>query len=403
MGLWRWIRRTVADPGHNRPVPIFLEQGSRGQGYVFRLGVRAGIDGSQIARVPVSRRLNPDRHPLLKEIHSCEVMGRKLEAGNIYALKNKVAAQLETIAPARRLPICYFRVAAADYELPVYEQEGKFVSGLLGGPHLKESDLSAVYREICRYLVSAGYIRDPSQVDVGIVRARDLTRVDPAAVFRSLANSGVWLPAVDGASDEGPVVGLVDRAARLSTEQEGGERLLRPGSDYSSAAPDIIGLLGLLRGEVGRDSFTDPDDLYASAVRPDIWEAAFERTSSAGSLLVACMTDRYATRLELPVCRAGAAELATALVDREINVFSAADEQSLARAVGRYLHMHGFLRFADEVEVKGLDQVQTGQLEREDAWPRDDLDPPQALASRRRFHRDETSVGHHRGRPRERW
>ena len=41
--------------------------------------------------------------------------GQALEAANVYALGAKVARLLETIAPARALPLCYFRVPAMDY------------------------------------------------------------------------------------------------------------------------------------------------------------------------------------------------------------------------------------------------------------------------------------------------
>ena len=68
--------------------------------------------------------MNPSPHPILKEIHHCEVAGQTLEAANVYALKAKVERLLETIAPARALPLCYFRAPAMDYELPVYEQGG---------------------------------------------------------------------------------------------------------------------------------------------------------------------------------------------------------------------------------------------------------------------------------------
>src|SRR5207244_8555549 len=93
--LWRWIRWVATDTGeHARQVPIELER-TRDGDYGFRLGVRAGFGGQDTARIPVARRTNPEPHPILKEIHYCEVAGQTLEAANVYALKAKVAALLE--------------------------------------------------------------------------------------------------------------------------------------------------------------------------------------------------------------------------------------------------------------------------------------------------------------------
>ena len=104
MGLWRWARNVIADRGEDAPVPIFLERAADDNGYSFRLGVRAGLGGQETARIDLRCRLNPNPHPVLKEIHSCEVVGRSLQAANVYSLRAKVAALLDSIAPARTLP-----------------------------------------------------------------------------------------------------------------------------------------------------------------------------------------------------------------------------------------------------------------------------------------------------------
>src|SRR3954452_6257380 len=114
--VWAWARGVVEDRGEGTPVPIFLERGAGGEGYAFRLGVRAGFGGGETARIPVHQRLNHAPHPILKEVHWCEVAGRTLEAANVFALKEKVAALLDGIAPARVLPLAYFRVPDMDYE-----------------------------------------------------------------------------------------------------------------------------------------------------------------------------------------------------------------------------------------------------------------------------------------------
>ena len=116
MGVWSWARRVATETGLDAEIPISIERVPRAEGerYAFRLGVRAGFGGQDTARIPVSRWPNPAPHPVLKEIHSCEVAGRTLEAANVYALRTKVAAVLAQLAPGGALPVCYFRVPDMD-------------------------------------------------------------------------------------------------------------------------------------------------------------------------------------------------------------------------------------------------------------------------------------------------
>jgi len=269
---------------------------------------------------------------------------------------------LETIAPARALPLCYFRAPAMDYELPVYEsversgtvgaeRRGWLTTPVLGGPRIRARDLAGIRRQVCRYLESAGYVNDADEVSVGVVRPRDLSRVPPAAVLRSLSDPDLWLPSVEGTSEDGPVVGVVGHAPQLRR----GARRRRGGGpsveDTAPAAPDVIALIRYLQTELGRSGQVAAWGLYASAVRPEIWAAAEARTDDAGSRLVAHLTDDYSTRLELEVRRTGAGDVAAALEDRGINVFLAPDEGALATQVGHHLAGSEFLRFTTEVEV----------------------------------------------------
>ena len=362
MGVWSWAKGVVADTGQQEPIPIDLERTAT-DGYAFRLGVRAGFGGQETARIPVTRRVNPSPHPILKEIHHCEVAGQTLEAANVYALRAKVARALETIAPARTLPICEFRVPEMDYALPVYEQGGMLTSPVLGGPKLKAPDLAGIRRVVCRYLESAGYVRDMDEVAVGVVRPRDLRRVAPAAVFRSHSDPELWLPAVEGVSEEGPVVGIVGHAPQLRRPERrraGAGPLVE---DAAPAAPDVIALLRYLRAELGRSGSMASWGLYASEVRPEIWAATESRANAAGSRLVAYLSDDEATRLELTVLRTGAGDVALALEDRGINVFLAPDEDALAIQVGHHLIGAGFLRFAEEVEVHPAEAPRADRLE----------------------------------------
>ena len=334
----------MTEDGRPEAVRIDLERAPDGA-YSFRLGVRAGFGGQEVARIPIEQRVNADPHPILKEIHSCEIGGRALEAANVYALREKVAAQLETIAPGRSLPLCYFRAPAMDYELPVYEDGGRLASPVIGGPRIRAGDLAGIRRHVCRYLVGAGYVHDPEEVVVGVLRPRDLRRVPPAAVFRSLDDPDVWVPSVEGVSEEGPVIGVLGHAARLRVEERprAGER--RRAGQTAPAAPDVIELLRFLRaGGMG-------GGLYATEVRPEIWAAAQRTTVDTRRRLVAYLTDEEASTLELEIRRTGFGELVAALEDRGISVLLAPDEDALAELAGSYLAAAGFLRFATEVEL----------------------------------------------------
>jgi hypothetical protein len=353
MGFWSWAKGVVVERGEHAPVPIELERTGPHGAYSFRLGVRAGFGGQETARIPVGRRTNPAPHPILKEIHHCEVAGQTLEAANVYALKAKVARLLETIAPARALPLCYFRVPAMDYELPVYEQGGWLTSPVIGGPRLRARDLAGIRGQVCRYLEATGYVHDVDEVTVGVVRPRDLRRVAPAAVFRSHDDPTLWIPSVEGTSPDGPVVGVVGHAPQLQRSER--RRGAGPSvEDTAPAAPDVLALLRYLRTAV--------EDVYASEVRPEIWSAAEERTVTAGTRLVAHMSDDESTRLELPVRRTGAGDVAVAVQDRVINVFLAHDEDALATQVGRHLAGAEFLRFAEEVEIHAAEPPRAERL-----------------------------------------
>ena len=372
MSVWRWAKHVVADRGEGEPVPIFLER-TGDRGYRFRLGLRAGFGGQETARIEVRRRLNPEPHPVLKEVFSCEVAGRTLEAANVFALRAKVAALLQSIAPAGTLPLCYFRVPAMDYELAVYEHEGRISSPILGGPRLRADDLAGIRRHISRYLVSAGYAREPDDIEVLVLRPRDLRLVPPAAVLRSSTDPGVWVPCVDGVSAEGPVVGVLEHAARLWDPRRARAGAGPALDEASPAAPEVVSLLRYVRHELPRGRrAVDPATLYATDVRPDQWALGEARLSEARARLVAYLSDDDGTRHELAIRHTAGGESVTAIEDRGISFFAAADDEELAGAVGRYLAAQGFLRFAQEIEVQPAEVARAERLDADSIWTRDD-------------------------------
>jgi hypothetical protein len=361
--LWARARRVATETVPHADIPISLERVDE-HGYAFRLGVRAGIGGQEAARIPIQRVVNPAPHPILKEVHRCEVGGRQLEAANMHALQAKVSALLEQVAPGQSLPLLYFRAPEMDYELPVYEEGGHYVSPIVGGQSLKAEDLAGIRGNICRYLVSAGYVTGADEVEVGVLRPSDLRRVPSAAVFRSYADPDLWLPAVEGTSPEGVVIGILEQATRLRRPERRRAGAGPLAAATPPAAPDVIELLRYLRTELSRSGgVADPSTLYASEVREEIWSAAQRHTQDTGRRLIAYMTDDQATTLELAVLRTGFGEVATAVQDRGINVFLGWDEDALATIIGRYLAGEGFLRFATEVEVHAVEAPRAERLD----------------------------------------
>jgi nitrogen regulatory protein P-II 1 len=364
------IETVVEDRGEQSPVPIFLERGENGEGYAFRLGVRAGFGGGETARIPVFQRMNDSPHPILKEVHSCSVAGRTLEAANVFALREKVGALLEGIAPARILPLAYFRVPEVDYELPVYERDGEIIAPRTLGPKLKGRDLAEIRTHVCQYLVASGYCAVSEQVSVGVLRPRDLRLVEPACIFRSIDDEDIWVPSVEGISAEGPVIGVLENAARIAGPERrraGGGPLAQ---ESAPAAPDVVSLLRFLRSELERSGklSVDTDSLYASEVQPEIWAHASTRTEDAGASLVAWLSDDEHTRLELQIRRTGAGDVCCAVESGHIEVFLAPDPDALAQSVGRYLHAAGFLRFAGEVEIHAATPPRAERLSASDIW-----------------------------------
>jgi hypothetical protein len=320
----------IADTGEEDPVPIALERANGG--YAFRLGLRAGFGGGETARIPVSVRPNANQHPILKEVYSCEVAGQQIEAANVHALRARVAAQLDSLAPARTLPLVWFGVPRAAYELPAYEYGDEIVCPILGGSKLRAPDLGGMRALVCRHLISTGYVDDEDEVTIGVLQPRDLRRVPPAAIFRCEEDPAMWIPAVGGVSEEGPVVGLLDHG-----------RLV---------AADVLGLLRAL-GD-------DPRGVYAEWVNDEAWVVAEARTRAEPIHLLAHLPD---TTLELAVRRTAFGELVTAVEDRGITLLAGGDADELAAVVGRRLAGNGHLRRPQDVEVAARGPARPDRLD----------------------------------------
>jgi hypothetical protein len=221
---------------------------------------------------------------------------------------------------------------------------------MIAGANLKAPDLAGIRRNVCRYLVNAGYVSDPSQVEVQVVRPSDLRLVAPAAVIRSIEDPELWFAAVEGRSSEGLVIGLLGEATELKPEQRrraGTQELSSP-----PAASDVASLLRLVGNELAeKGELEDPFALYATQVRPAIWERTGELTDATGERFTCWLEGEESEPLELPLRRTAAGELVIALEDDGITVFVAAEEPVLAKRLGQYLSGSGFLRFEDTVEV----------------------------------------------------
>jgi hypothetical protein len=381
MRIWAWAKRVATDQtGGIEPVPIELERnpgaavelGAENPPdvplFLLRVGLRGGFEGAVRAGIPVYRRDNPAPHPVLKEIYGCEVAGKVLEAANIYALRAKVQRQLEVIAPSGRLPLGYFRAPRFDYSLPIYEEDSHLVCPVLAGPRIKANGLGDLREPVLTHLRAAGYVEADDEAELLVVRPSDLRLVTPAAVLRSL-DGAVWLPAVEGSSSAGPVVGLLGHPAELVTESR-----LRHG--FSSrqpppSSPDVSGLLRLVGQSLLRAGrLADPWSLYAAGVRAEIWARTEELTESTRRLLTAHLEG--GSVIEVPIRRTAAGESVGAIRDEGICVFLAGDDDALCRSVGSYLVDTGFLRDPADLRPESVaepaperldpDSIFTGQV-----------------------------------------
>ena len=374
MNLWSWTKHVIADQtGGVEPIPIRLERNPGAAVelgadnppdvplYALRVGIESGFGRTQ-AGLPVYRRDNPAKHPILKEIYRCEVAGKLLEAANVYALRDKVQRQLETIAPGHSLPLCYFRAPRFDYSLPVHEQGSRVVCPVLAGPKIKADGLDEIREPVARNLRTAGYLGPDEEPEVLVVRPSDLKLVPPAAVIRSLDDPSLWHPTVEGVSDDGPVVGLLAHPAELRD----GERRGAP-QDPPPSAPDVTGLLRRIGAEmVQRGATRNPWALYASDVRREIWARTEALTDPTSSTLVCHMEG--GEDLECPVRHTAAGELVAALQERAITVFLAGDLDALNSIVGRYLAEAGFLRHAADLRSETVSAPPAEALDPDSIW-----------------------------------
>jgi hypothetical protein len=395
MKPWSWTKRVVTDQtGGIEPVPVDIERnpgaivelGAENPPdvplYALRVGVRGGFGGVR-AGLPVYRRENPDPHPILKEIYRCEVAGKILDAANIYSLRAKVQRQLEVIAPARSLPLCYFRATRFDYSLPVYEEGSHLVCPVLAGPSIKAESLADLREPVVRHLHTAGYLAAEEEPEVLVLRPSDLRLVPPAAVIRCLDDPALWLPAVEGVSEEGPVVGLLSHPVELATETRrtrGATAVAPPPS-----APDVTALMRFIGGELAvRGRLVNPWTLYASEVRPEIWARTEELTDGTNRKLTAQLEG--GPPLEVPVRHTAAGEAVGALRDERISVFLAGDHDALADVIGRYLAEREFLRDPGDLRPELVTAAPPERLDPDSIWtgaPRDfDVAPTKELATK---------------------
>ena len=308
--------------------------------YVLRVGVRGGFGGTR-AGLPVYRRDNPAPHPVLKEIYQCEVAGKVLESANIYALREKVQRQLDVIAPARSLPLCYFRAPRYDYSLGVHQEGAHLACPVLAGPRIRAANLAEIREPVLDHLRAAGYLVADEAPEVLVLRPSDLRLVPPAAVIRSLEERNLWLPTVEGTSAEGPVVGLLSHPTELLTEVR--RRRGAPARDAPPSAVDVTALLRWVGGEMMiRGRLASPWSLYAGEVRPEIWARTEELTDPTSRTLLAHLDG--GTTLEVPVRHTAAGEAVGAIRDVGVAVFLAGDHDALAAVIGQYLVRAGFLR-----------------------------------------------------------
>lgn len=377
MGLWQRTKEVIAEQaggvetievGLERNPGAVIELGAKNPPglplFVLRIPIRGGFGQTQ-AGIPVYRRENPSAHPILKEIYHCEVAGKVLEAANIFSLRGKVERQLEVIAPAHTLPLCYFRAPRFDYSLPVHEQGSQLVCPVLAGPKIKAEGLAELREPVVRHLLTAGYLAEDEEPEVLMVHPSDLRLVPPAAVIRCHDDPSFWVPAVEGSSTDGPVIGLPAHPAELRTSER--RRRGPVAADVPPSGPDVTALLRYLGTEMARrGTIAGPWALYACEVREEIWAHTEELTDPTGLVLMARLEG--GEELTVPIRHTAAGESVAALRDRGIAVFLAGDPEALALSLGRYLEGHEFLRHPADLRLESVAEPAESRLDPDSIW-----------------------------------
>lgn len=378
--LAAWAVRVATETGgHIEPIPIELERnpaalvelGAQNPPGVplYHLLVRlpSGPSDSSQSRIPVYRTDNASPHPILKEIYVCEVAGKRLEAANIFALRFKVQEAIQVVAPGGSIPVCYFKAPRFDFTLAAFREGRGVVCPVLAGPKIRAADLAHLREPVVRYLRSAGYLDAAEEPELLVVRPSDLGLSPPAAIVRSLEDRAMWLPAVAGASRDGGVVGLIAHPAALRTSER--RRRAGSGSDAPPSGPDVTALLRYVGHELDRvGRLTDPWSVYACDVLPEVWARTEELTDSTDLRLVCRLDEGPDMPLELPVRHTAAGEAVTALQEQAVTVFLAADPDTIAAHVGRYLAESGFLPRADDLRVEQAPGARSERLDIDAIW-----------------------------------
>ena len=207
---------------------------------------------------------------------------------------------------------------------------------MLTGPKIRAGSLAELREPVVRHLLTAGYLMPDEEPDVLVLRPSDLRLVPPAAVIRSLDDPALWLPAVEGTSAEGPVVGLLAQPAELATEAR--RRRGSPAWPHPPPPPTSPRCLRYIGHEMTvRGRLVDPWTLYATEVRPEIWARTEELTDGTDRALTAHLVG--GPPLEVPVRHTAAGEAVGAISDQGIAVFLAGDHDALGdrdRALPRW-------------------------------------------------------------------
>jgi hypothetical protein len=307
--ILRWARDVVVEHEVGAPLPVRLAA----DGDAIEADLRDDGGEPVGARIPISRRPNPAPHPILKEIHACEVAGRTLEAHDGEALLERVGAALETIAPGGVLPLLWFRAPATGYEVAAYRDGGELACPVLGaGRRLRAPTVAGLRDEVTRHLVSSGQLHEDDELEVRLLRPADVRRVAPAAV---LVSPRSWLPCLGA---------------------DGAVETIDPVGDAPLRAPDVIEILRAARERTG------DEDLHVTGADQAAWYAAAARSSDSGLRLTATGDG---AALELEIRRLPAGELAVAVEDGGVSVFVAGGPEALAALVGARLAGSGLSEF----------------------------------------------------------
>ncbi|MCM8778547.1 MAG: hypothetical protein NC834_02005 [Candidatus Omnitrophica bacterium] len=160
--------------------------------YFFEVNLDNVVPSGGASNIAVYWRPNPERHPILKEIYSCEIAGTVLEKGNLSALKKILPDFIEGLVNYKTLPYYYINIFG-EIRTPVYLVEKKLQVRFSDGAYFSGLDISSIYKKIIGHFISTRRIKQEEEIELGLLYWKEL-RLFPFGFSFVDFNEKIFIP-----------------------------------------------------------------------------------------------------------------------------------------------------------------------------------------------------------------